>query len=141
MSSLNRRRDLTLVVGTASTIFSATTPGHQRSDIHYAGCDDDLAALYEAALCLAFPSKTKGFGIPPLEAMAGGRPVISLNAASLVEVGGDAVAYVDPDHGDGWRDAIIGLAGNLDLRTAMATRGVNESRAVFLETKRAALPR
>jgi hypothetical protein len=86
---LNRSRDLTLVVGTASSIFSATTPGHQRSDIHYAGYvgDDDLAALYEAALCLAFPSKTKGFGIPPLEAMAGGRPVISLNAASLVEVG------------------------------------------------------
>jgi hypothetical protein len=73
--------------------------------------------------------------------MARGCPVISSNAASLIEVGGDAVTYVDPDRGDGWRDAIIGLAGNQDLRTAMATRGAKESGAVFLEAQRAALPR
>jgi glycosyltransferase involved in cell wall biosynthesis len=127
-----------VVVGAASSIFSATAPGHQRSNIHYAGYvgDDDLAALYEAALCLAFPSKTEGFGIPPLEAMARGCPVISSNAASLVEVGGDAVVYVDPDHGDGWRDAIIGLAGNQDLRAAMATQG--RERAALFSWKRSA---
>jgi glycosyltransferase involved in cell wall biosynthesis len=68
--------------------------------------------------------------------MARGCPVISSNAASLVEVGGDAVAYVDPDHGNGWRDAIIGLAGNLDLRTAMATRG--RRRAALFSWKRSA---
>jgi hypothetical protein len=44
--------------------------------------------------------------------MARGCPVISSNAASLVEVGGDAVVYVDPDHSNAWRDAIIGLSGN-----------------------------
>ena len=127
-----------VIVGAASSIFSATAPGHQRSNIHYAGYvgDDDLAALYEAALCLAFPSKTEGFGIPPLEAMARGCPVISSNAASLVEVGGDAVTYVDPDHGNGWRDAIIGLAGNQDLRAAMATRG--RTRAALFSWKRSA---
>jgi glycosyltransferase involved in cell wall biosynthesis len=96
--------------------------------------DDDLAALYEAAP--AFPSKTEGFGIPPLEAMTRGCPVISSNAASLVEVGGDAVAYADPNHGDGWRDAIIGLAGNPDLRAAMATRG--RTRAALFSWKRSA---
>jgi glycosyltransferase involved in cell wall biosynthesis len=127
-----------VVVGAASSIFSANAPGHQRSNIHHAGYvgDDDLAALYEAALCLAFPSKTEGFGIPPLEAMARGCPVISSNAASLVEVGGDAVTYVDPDHGDGWRDAIIGLAGSQDLRTAMATLG--RKRAALFSWKRSA---
>jgi glycosyltransferase involved in cell wall biosynthesis len=82
-----------------------------------------LAALYNGALCLVFPSKTEGFGIPPLEAMARGCPVISSNAASLMEVGGNAVVYVDPDHGDGWRDAIIGLAGNESLRVTMASQG------------------
>lgn len=114
-----------VVVGAASSIFSANAPAVVRSNIHYAGYleDDDLAALYNGALCLVFPSKTEGFGIPPLEAMARGCPVISSNAASLVEVGGNAVVYVDPDHADGWRDAIIGLAGNESLRMAMASQG------------------
>lgn len=114
-----------VVVGAASSIFSASAQAFQRSNIHYAGYvgDDDLAALYKGALCLVFPSRTEGFGIPPLEAMARGCPVISSNAASLVEVGGDAVAYVDPDHGDGWREAIIGLAGNESRRATMASLG------------------
>jgi glycosyltransferase involved in cell wall biosynthesis len=118
--------------------FRANAPDHQRANIHHAGYvgDDDLAALYEGALCLAFPSKTEGFGIPPLEAMARGCPVISSNAASLVEVGGNAVAYVDPDHGHGWRDAIIGLAGNQDLRATMAAQG--RKRAALFSWKRSA---
>jgi glycosyltransferase involved in cell wall biosynthesis len=114
-----------VVVGAPSSIFSANAQGIQRSNIHYPGYvgDDDLAALYERALCLVFPSKTEGFGIPPLEAMARGCPVISSNAASLVEVGGDAVGYVDPDDGPGWRDAIIGLSANESLRATMAAKG------------------
>jgi glycosyltransferase involved in cell wall biosynthesis len=126
-----------VVVGAASSIFSAKVSNVQSRNIHSTGYvgDDDLAALYEGALCLAFPSK-RGFGIPPLEAMARGCPVISSNAASLVEVGGDAVAYVDPDHGDGWRDAIIGLAGNQDLRATMAAQG--RKRAALFSWKRSA---
>jgi glycosyltransferase involved in cell wall biosynthesis len=114
-----------VVVGAASSIFSANAADFQRPNVHYAGYvgDDDLAALYEGALCLAFPSKTEGFGIPPLEAMARGCPVISSNAASLMEVGGDAVAYVDPDRGAGWRDTIVGLSGNEGLRVTMASQG------------------
>jgi glycosyltransferase involved in cell wall biosynthesis len=127
-----------VVVGATSTIFTATAPAFGGSNIHYAGYvgDDDLAAFYEAALCLVFPSKTEGFGIPPLEAMTRGCPVISSNAASLVEVGGDAVAYVDPDHGDGWRDAIIGLAHNQDVRATMAALG--RKRAALFSWKRSA---
>ncbi len=127
-----------VVVGGASSIFSARAPTLQRSNIHYAGYveDDDLAALYGGALCLVFPSKTEGFGIPPLEAMARGCPVISSNAASLVEVGGDAVAYVDPNHGEGWRDAIIGLSGNEGLRATMAAQG--KKRAALFSWKRSA---
>jgi glycosyltransferase involved in cell wall biosynthesis len=127
-----------VVAGGASSIFSANAPDHQRANIHYAGYvgDDDLAALYEGALCLAFPSKIEGFGIPPLEAMARGCPVISSNAASLIEVGGNAVAYVDPNDGDGWRDAIIGLAGNQDFRATMAAQG--RKRAALFSWKRSA---
>lgn len=127
-----------VVVGAASNIFSANTPDFQGSNVHHAGyvSDDDLAALYGGALCLVFPSKTEGFGIPPLEAMARGCPVISSNAVSLVEVGGDAVAYVDPDHGDGWRDAIIGLSRNDELRATMAALG--RKRAALFSWKRSA---
>jgi len=100
-----------VVAGGSSGIFAANEPIAQRPNIHHAGFvgDNELAALYENAMCLAFPSTTEGFGIPPLEAMAKGCPVVSSNAARLVEVGGDAVLYADPDDGARWRDAIIGL--------------------------------
>jgi glycosyltransferase involved in cell wall biosynthesis len=127
-----------VVVGAASSIFSPNAPAFKRSNIHNAGYvgDDDLAALYGGALCLVFPSKMEGFGIPPLEAMTRGCPVVSSNAASLVEVGGDAVAYVDPDRSDRWREAIIGLAGNHDLRATMAAQG--RKRAALFSWKRSA---
>jgi glycosyltransferase involved in cell wall biosynthesis len=127
-----------VVVGAASSIFSANASNVQGRNVHSAGyvSDDDLAALYEGALCLAFPSKTEGFGIPPLEAMTRGCPVISSNVASLIEVGGDAVVYVDPDHGDGWRDAIIGLSANDSLRATMAAQG--RTRAALFSWKRSA---
>ena len=127
-----------VVVGAASGIFAADTQAVRQSNIHDAGYvdDDDLAALYEGALCLVFPSRTEGFGIPPLEAMARGCPVISSNAASLVEVGGDAVIYADPDDGDRWRDAIISLSANEGLRAAMAAKG--RKRAAMFSWKRSA---
>ena len=114
-----------VVVGAASSIFAADAPSVRQPNIHTVGYvnDDDLAALYEGAVCLAFPSRTEGFGIPPLEAMARGCPVVSSNAASLVEVGGEAVIYVDPDDGDRWRAAMIGLSGNEGMRAAMAAKG------------------
>jgi glycosyltransferase involved in cell wall biosynthesis len=114
-----------VVVGATSSIFSAHGLDYQGSNIHHVGSvgDDDLAALYEGALCLAFPSKTEGFGIPLLEAMARCCPVISSNAASLMEVGGNAVAYVAPTDGDGWRDAIIGLSRNEGRRASMISEG------------------
>jgi glycosyltransferase involved in cell wall biosynthesis len=127
-----------VVAGAASSIFSADAPAFQRSNIHHAGYvgDDDLAALYEGAVCLVFPSKTEGFGIPPLEAMARGCPVIASNIASLLEVGGDAVAYVNPDRGDSWREAIIGLSENDGLRATMAAAG--RRRAALFSWKRSA---
>jgi glycosyltransferase involved in cell wall biosynthesis len=127
-----------VVTGGASTIFTAPDKVASRSNIYRTGFvgDDELAALYGNALCLAFPSKTEGFGIPPLEAMAKGCPVISSNAASLVEVGGDAVLYADPDDGAQWRDAIIGLSANEDLRATLAAKG--RQRALLFSWKRSA---
>ena len=58
--------------------------------------DDDLPALYNAAQLFAFPSLAEGFGIPPLEAMACGTPVVSSNATSLPEVLGRAALFFNP---------------------------------------------
>jgi glycosyltransferase involved in cell wall biosynthesis len=58
--------------------------------------DGELRALYERAACFVFPSLYEGFGLPPLEAMACGCPVVVANAASLPEVCGDAALYCDP---------------------------------------------
>jgi len=59
--------------------------------------DNELRSLYENALAFIFPSKYEGFGLPVLEALSFGCPVICSNAASLTEVGGDAVTYFDPN--------------------------------------------
>ena len=58
--------------------------------------DSELKTLYERALCLVFPSLYEGFGLPPLEAMYCGCPVIASQIASLPEVCGEAVLYCDP---------------------------------------------
>lgn len=126
-----------VVVGAASSIFSDVQT-IQQSNIHYTGhvSDDDLAALYEGAVCLAFPSKVEGFGIPLLEAMARGCPVVSSNAASLVEVGGDAVLYASPEQEEAWRATIVGLAHNAELREGLAAKG--RQRAKMFSWKRSA---
>ncbi|TIP79159.1 MAG: glycosyltransferase family 4 protein, partial [Mesorhizobium sp.] len=58
--------------------------------------DAELGALLRDSLCLAFPSLVEGFGLPPLEAMTLGCPVVMSDRASLPEIGGDAVLYASP---------------------------------------------
>lgn len=127
-----------VVAGGSSSIFANGEPTVQRSNVHHVGFvgDDDLAALYERALCLVFPSTTEGFGIPPLEAMALGCPVISSTAPSLVELGSDAFLYVDPANGDRWRETIIALSRNPDQRAALSAKG--RQRAGLFSWKRSA---
>lgn len=69
-----------------------------KEDIHYLGyiSDIELAKTYNLASLFVYPSFYEGFGLPPLESMACGTPVICSNTTSLPEVGGDAVVYCDP---------------------------------------------
>jgi glycosyltransferase involved in cell wall biosynthesis len=126
-----------VIVGAASKIFLDTT-NVVRSNIRYTGyvTDDDLALLYQHALCLAFPSTTEGFGLPVLEAMAIGCPVISSPAASLREVGADAVLYVDPHARNDWKNAIVALSKDSNLRADLVARG--RQRALQFSWKRSA---
>ena len=76
----------------------------------------DLISFYNLANVFVFPSLYEGFGIPPLEAMACGTPVICSNSTSLPEVVGDAAISIDPLNITSWADAISEILSNEELR-------------------------
>jgi glycosyltransferase involved in cell wall biosynthesis len=84
----------------------------------------ELAALYSKAMILAFPSLDEGFGIPILEAMAAGVPVVTSNRSALVEVAGDAAALVNPDNVEELAHALTRLAADDLLRESLIRRGL-----------------
>lgn len=85
--------------------------------------DDDLPALYNAATLLAMPSRYEGFGLPVLEAMACGTPVVCSNTSSLPEVAGQAALLVPPDDVRAWMHAIARVWNDGPLRAQMRARG------------------
>ena len=85
--------------------------------------DGELRALYENAACLAFPSTTEGFGLPPLEAMDLGCPTIVAPCGALPEVCGDAALYAPADDPTAWASAILRLVDDPGLRARMAAAG------------------
>ncbi len=89
--------------------------------------DADLPALYSAATVFVYPSLYEGFGLPPLEAMACGVPVICSNVASLPEVVGDAVLTVDPLDTDALAQALVAVVNDAGLRADLAARGLRRA--------------
>ena len=89
--------------------------------------DEELGALYRHAAMLAFPSRLEGFGIPPLEAMHCGIPVMSSNAASLPEVLGDAARYVDPDDEQGMTRVMIEVLEHPERFESLVEEGYRQS--------------
>jgi glycosyltransferase involved in cell wall biosynthesis len=89
--------------------------------------DAELAALYSGAEAFVFPSLYEGFGIPPLEAMACGCPVIASDAASIPEVCGPAAHYVDPHDTDSIAAGMERVAGDCALRGQMRATGLQRA--------------
>jgi glycosyltransferase involved in cell wall biosynthesis len=89
--------------------------------------DEDLAPLYSGALAFVYPSLYEGFGLPPLEAMQCGTPVITANTSSLPEVVGDGGIMIDPHDGDGLCQAMLDLYQDGELRTALAHKALTRA--------------
>ena len=85
--------------------------------------DDTLAALLAGATCLLYPSRSEGFGYPPLEAMAAGVPVVATSTGSIPEVVGEAALLVAPGDADALGQAVSALASDASLRARLIAAG------------------
>lgn len=117
-----------------STLVLQADKLHDR--VHFTGRVDEAALKqYMAhAKALVFPSLYEGFGLPPLEAMAAGCPVIASSAASLPEICGDAALYCDPHNPADISDKIRELMGNAPLQTQLRQKGMMQARGFSWDT-------
>lgn len=94
-------------------------------NVIFAGFVDDreLSILYRFALCYIFPSLYEGFGLPPLEAMAHGLPVLSSRSGSLPEILGDAARYFDPHTPGSFESELTEVLDSETVRQELASRG------------------
>lgn len=89
--------------------------------------EDELASTYKGALCLLFPSLYEGFGLPVIEAMACGTPVITSNTTSLVEIANNSAILVDPLNHTSITDGIKRIYNNNPLITKLIHQGLENS--------------
>lgn len=102
---------------------------NKKNIIHIENCpSEDLASFYKSAKIFVFPSIYEGFGLPPLEAMSNGCPVICSDAGSLKEVCGDAAILIDPTHPEELKNAIEKLWNDENLQNALREKGFQQAK-------------
>lgn len=90
--------------------------------------DQDLPKLYRAATAFVYPSLFEGFGLPPLEAMACGTPVLTSNVSSLPEVTGEAALLIDPKNESELAAALLRITDDHNLRAQLRRRGIEQAK-------------
>jgi len=108
-----------------SGIFRAVEAHGLASEVVFTGyvAPGDLPALYAGAACFVFPSVYEGFGLPVLEAMSAGTPVVASRAGAIPEVAGDAALLVDAGRAPEIAEAIEAVLGDAALRARLVARG------------------
>ncbi|MDO9363376.1 MAG: glycosyltransferase family 1 protein [Sphingopyxis sp.] len=123
-------KGVTLVLFGSARAADFVGGGHAVPDnVVFAGrvSDAELRSLYGHALCIAFPSLTEGFGLPPLEAMTTGCPAIVAPHGALPEICGDAVIYAPADDPAAWAASIVRLRDDDDFREEMRASARRQS--------------
>jgi glycosyltransferase involved in cell wall biosynthesis len=97
--------------------------------VHFPGfvAEEDKPALYRGATAFIFPSRYEGFGLPPLEALSCGTPVVGSNVSSIPEVVGDGGLLLPPDDVEGMAKALIKLANDTSLRAELSHRALTQA--------------
>jgi glycosyltransferase involved in cell wall biosynthesis len=134
-AGLGKEMPLVIVGAVNGSVFSQRIVTADADSIVWAGSvsDAQLRALYEHAAVFAFPSLYEGFGIPPLEAMSCGCPVVASNASSIPEVCGDAALYFPPQDGAAIGAAILRVLADAGLRRELVEKGLHRSRCFSWE--------
>ncbi len=119
----------------AAEILARIAASPARDRVHVTGyiSSEELAQWYARASIFAFPSLDEGFGMPVLEAMAAGVPILTSNRSALPEVAGDAALLADPGDMEAIAHAMQQLTGSVDLRQGLIRRGIERARTFTWE--------
>jgi glycosyltransferase involved in cell wall biosynthesis len=114
----------------ANEIFDEVKRQRWADDVILTGyvADEDLPALYRAARAFVYPSLFEGFGLPPLEAMACGTPVVTSDVSSLPEITGDAALLIDPNDERALANSLIEIVNNDRLREELREKGIHQAK-------------
>ncbi len=128
-SNVKQQRKL-VIAGKETGSFSSEKFNGISDDVHFTGFipDNDLVSLYSGADVFIFPSLYEGFGLPPLEAMACGCPVIASNVASIPEVCEDAAYYIDPYSTESIAEGLHKLLTDTTLRQDLIKKGLERAK-------------